>query len=121
NTTGGYNFAIGWRAGANLTTGSNNIDIFDPGVAGESDTIRLGTQGTQTAAPRGGSFKPSVSNPGSAMGVVVDNTGNLGAMPLASLVGPTGPAGATGATGAVGPTGVAGATGATGPAGGPGA
>jgi trimeric autotransporter adhesin len=46
NTTGGSNIAIGFQAGLNVTTGSNNIDINNTGVAGESNTIRIG--GTQT-------------------------------------------------------------------------
>ncbi len=41
------NIAVGWNAGSNLTTGGNNIDIGHSGVAGESNTIRIGT--TQTA------------------------------------------------------------------------
>jgi len=45
NTTGSSNVAIGPGAGENLTTGSNNIDIGNEGVAGESGTIRIGTQG----------------------------------------------------------------------------
>jgi hypothetical protein len=49
NTTGNNNIALGDLAGDNLTSGDNNIDIFDSGVAGESNTIRIGTQGTQTA------------------------------------------------------------------------
>jgi trimeric autotransporter adhesin len=48
NSTGSNNIAVGQSAGANLTTGDNNIDIGNVGVAGESDTIRIGTQGTQT-------------------------------------------------------------------------
>ncbi len=48
NTTGTSNTAIGVSAGTNLTTGSNNIDIGHPGVAAESNTIRIGIQGTQT-------------------------------------------------------------------------
>ena len=36
-------------AGANLTMGSHNIDIGNAGVAGESNTVRIGTVGTQTA------------------------------------------------------------------------
>src|SRR5207247_7414458 len=48
NTTGTDNIAVGYQAGINLTTGSNNIDIGNVGVAGESTTIRIGTQGTQT-------------------------------------------------------------------------
>ncbi len=40
---------MGFGAGRNLTTGNNNIDIGNNGVAAESDTIRIGTLGTQTA------------------------------------------------------------------------
>jgi hypothetical protein len=32
-----------------LTTGSNNIAIANPGVAGESNTIRIGALGTETS------------------------------------------------------------------------
>jgi len=44
NTTGGNNVALGVSAGFNLDSGSNNIDIgsFVQGVAGESNTIRIG-------------------------------------------------------------------------------
>src|SRR5215211_535599 len=42
--TGSFNTALGFRAGSDLTTGQNNIDIgFGVlGVAGESNTIRIG-------------------------------------------------------------------------------
>ena len=36
------------NAGGNLTTGNNNIDIGNGGVAGESGQIRIGTNGTHT-------------------------------------------------------------------------
>src|SRR5438093_4121294 len=57
NTTGNYNVALGFSAGDNLTTGSNNIDIGNynspccssSDVAGESNTIRIGYPGLQTA------------------------------------------------------------------------
>ena len=49
DSSGNLNIALGFGAGQNLTTGSNNIDIGNDGVAGEFDTIRIGTQGTQTA------------------------------------------------------------------------
>jgi len=49
NTTGVGNIALGNFAGGNLTTGDNNIDIGNLGVGGEANTIRIGSQGTQTA------------------------------------------------------------------------
>jgi hypothetical protein len=51
NTTGSFNVAIGFEAGSGLTTGDNNINIgaYVSGSAGESNTIRIGTQGVQNA------------------------------------------------------------------------
>jgi hypothetical protein len=34
--------------GKNLTTGDNNIDIGNAGIAAEANTIRIGAPGTQT-------------------------------------------------------------------------
>jgi hypothetical protein len=48
NDTGSDNIALGEGAGGNLTTGGNNIDIGNSGVSGESNTIRIGMQGTQS-------------------------------------------------------------------------
>src|SRR5262249_35634126 len=48
NTTGNENIALGNLAGSNLTIGDNNIDIGNQGVAAEANTVRIGTQGTQT-------------------------------------------------------------------------
>jgi hypothetical protein len=42
---GSHNTALGSNAGETLTTGTDNIDIANNGVAGESHTLRLGTQG----------------------------------------------------------------------------
>jgi hypothetical protein len=39
---------LGDSAGDNLTTGHDNIDIYDEGVAGESETIRIGADQTRT-------------------------------------------------------------------------
>ena len=50
NNTGSNNIGFGYNAGDNLTTGSGNIDIGSAGAAGESNTIRIGTVGTQTRA-----------------------------------------------------------------------
>jgi trimeric autotransporter adhesin len=74
NTTGSNNIALGTNAGTNLTTGSNNIDIGNAGVAAESKSIRLGTQGTQTTT-----FIAGISgSPVSGTAVVVSATGKLG-------------------------------------------
>jgi polyhydroxyalkanoate synthesis regulator phasin len=74
NTTGGNNIAIGANAGMNLTTGSNNIDIGDDGVAGESDTTRIGTNGMQSRAFIAGVSGKNVK--GSE--VVISSNGQLG-------------------------------------------
>jgi hypothetical protein len=75
NTTGNSNIAVGFEAGQNLTTGDNNIDVGNQGVAGESDTIRIGTQGTQTATFIAGVFEATVAK---GVGVVLDSNGQLG-------------------------------------------
>ena len=74
SNTGNLNIALGAGAGNQLTTGSNNIDIGNPGSAGESNTIRVGSQGTQTNTFIAGIFGANVA--GST--VVVDSNGHLG-------------------------------------------
>ena len=49
STTGSGNTALGFLAGSALTTGNNNIDIDNPGVAAEANTIRIGRTVDQTA------------------------------------------------------------------------
>src|SRR5205807_2225312 len=108
--------------GYNLTTGNNNIDIGPPGLAGESNTIRIGGNvgtgyGSQTAAFIAGISGVTVTNP---LPVVIDPDGRLGTASASSLqgppgpTGPTGPVGPPGPTGPIGPAGMTGATGATG-------
>jgi hypothetical protein len=75
NTTGGNNIALGNFAGRNLTTGSNNIDIGNAGVAAESNTIRIGTQGTQTATYIAGISGTPI---GGGVAVRVNANGQLG-------------------------------------------
>jgi trimeric autotransporter adhesin len=78
NTTGNSNIALGFLAGTNLTTGDNNIDIGNEGVAGESNTIRIGTvgtRGTHTNAYIAGIYQATVAK---SLPVVVDSTGHLG-------------------------------------------
>jgi Chaperone of endosialidase len=75
NSTGSSNIALGPKAGRNLTTGNNNIDIGNMGVAGESNTIRIGTTGTQTATFIAGISGATVAN---GVGVIIDTDGHLG-------------------------------------------
>jgi len=49
NVTAQNNTAFGTRAGQNITTGSNNITIGNPGAAADNGTIRIGTAGAQTS------------------------------------------------------------------------
>ena len=59
----------------NLTTGSNNIDIGNAGAAGESNTIRIGTAGTQTSTFVAGVRGVLVA---SAQSVGISPSGQLG-------------------------------------------
>src|SRR5205823_2379175 len=71
------NIALGSNAGTNLTTGNNNIDIGNAGMASESDTIRIGTHATHTKT-----FIAGIS--GAAIGgmeVRVNQNGRLGIEP----------------------------------------
>jgi hypothetical protein len=80
NTTGSSNIAIGDSAGDNLTTGNNNIDIGNSGIAGESDTIRIGSTGTHLFTYVSGIFGSPVAG---GAPVFVDPTGKLGTVPSA--------------------------------------
>ena len=83
---------MGFAAGSNLTTGNNDIDIGNRGVAGEANTIRIGTAGTQTAAYIAGIAGVTVTgNP-----VVIDESGQLGTADIRPLQGPAGPQGPQG-------------------------
>jgi hypothetical protein len=63
NVTGSGNTALGDSAGVNLTSGSNNIDIGNTGLAGESNTIRIGTAqtGTFVAGIRGATVSGGIA------------------------------------------------------------
>src|SRR5205814_156685 len=74
NNTGSDNTGLGVNAGLNLTTGSQNIDIGNSGVAGESNTMRIGRAGNQTRAFIAGIR--GVTTSGSA--VLVSSGGQLG-------------------------------------------
>jgi hypothetical protein len=75
NTTGNNNIAVGVSAGTNLTTGCGNIDIGNGGVAGESKTIRIGTNQTHRATFIAGINGATVVE---GVGVVIDSSGHLG-------------------------------------------
>jgi len=75
NTTGSFNIALGAEAGGNLTTGSNNIDIANRGVAGEADTIRIGTRERHTNTFIAGINGVTVAG---GVGVIIDSKGHLG-------------------------------------------
>ena len=75
NTRGTNNVALGVNAGQNLTTGSNNIDIANAGVAGESNTIRIGR--VQTIAFIDG-IRGAITGMPDAVPVVIDSAGQLG-------------------------------------------
>jgi hypothetical protein len=73
--TGSSNTALGDFAGYNLTTGTENIDIGNVGVAGESNTIRIGHGSVQLATYIAGITGRTASG-GAA--VFVDANGKLG-------------------------------------------
>ncbi len=74
NRTGNGNIALGFGAGFNLTSGSNNIYIGNQGAT-ESNHIRIGTVGTQTATFIAGISGATVA---SGVGVIVGSNGRLG-------------------------------------------
>ena len=83
NTTGDFNVAVGSQAGFNATNGSNNIYLgaFVLGVAGESNTMYLGSVGTQTKTVIAGVRGTTVT--GGDM-VVVDANGRFGTAAIAT-------------------------------------
>src|SRR5262249_25109397 len=84
-STGSSNIAIGHSAGTSLTTGTNNIDIGNFGVAAEANTIRIGN--SQTSAFIAGISGTTLS--GTTLPVVINSSGQLGAG-ASTAVGPAG-------------------------------
>jgi len=78
SASGSNNIGVGQGAGFSLTTGDNNIDIGNTGVAGESEIIRIGTRETQTATFIAGIAGVPV---GVARSVGVTADGQLGVKP----------------------------------------
>ena len=77
NVSGSNNVLLGFSAGRFLTNGSNNIDIGNPGVAGESNTIRIGQVGTSTGTFIAGISGTAVTG---GVGVMINSNGQLGTM-----------------------------------------
>jgi hypothetical protein len=77
NSSGDRNIAVGFFAGADLTTGDNNIDIGNSGVAGESNTIRIGTAITQTKTFIAG-IRGVTTGSATGSNVLIDTNGQLG-------------------------------------------
>jgi len=79
NDTGNNNTAFGWRAGSSQTTGSNNIYIGAEvaGIAGESNTIHMGRNITDTFID---GINGATASGGAAV-FVVGEAGKLGTMP----------------------------------------
>ena len=76
NQAGNNNIGVGYNSGM-YVTGSYNIEIGSAGTSSDANTIRIGTQGAQTAAFVAGIYLAQTSNTSTAA-VVVDSTGNLG-------------------------------------------
>ena len=79
NTEGWGNVAVGFHAGLNATTGSNNIYLgtLVTGSAGESNTMYLGLQGTQTKTIVAG-IRGITTGLDDAVPVLIDSAGQLG-------------------------------------------
>jgi trimeric autotransporter adhesin len=75
NTTAFDNIGLGYEAGKDITTGSFNICIGNPGVSSDSNMIRIGTSGVQTATFIAGISGVTVPD---GVGVIIDNSGKLG-------------------------------------------
>jgi Chaperone of endosialidase len=73
---------LGYNAGSNLTAGANDIHIGNAGVATESGTTRIGTQGTQTRSFVAGIY--GVNEGGTILPVYINSNGQLGTQPPAS-------------------------------------
>jgi hypothetical protein len=77
NLTGSNNVALGYLAGSTITSGNNNIDIGNEGVAGDNNAIRIGNPGTQSTTIIAGIWEGSL--PGTqGTPVYVDAGGHLG-------------------------------------------
>src|SRR5207244_359169 len=75
NSAGSTNVALCFNARFNVTTGSNNIDIGNTGVAGDFARIRIGTRPTHKNTFIAGIFGVTLPT---GVAVLIDNSGHLG-------------------------------------------
>jgi hypothetical protein len=75
NITGDGNIAIGPTAGGNLYNSSGNIEIGNLGVAGDSETTRIGTSQTKTFIA---GIRDVTTGNADAIPVLIDSNGQLG-------------------------------------------
>ena len=75
-THGASNIAVGMEAGLSVTTGSNNVFIDNQGVAGDSDTIRIGDDHKLRTFIDG--IRGVTTGHSNAVDVMIDSDGQLG-------------------------------------------
>jgi hypothetical protein len=78
NCTSNANVALGFGAGENITTGGLNIDIDNEGLAGDSQTIRIGRNIHHRTFI--GGIRGVTTGINNALTVVIDSAGQLGTM-----------------------------------------
>ncbi len=76
HVTGSYNTIIGFQGGNVLTTGSYNLSLDNPGIAGESNTIRIGSIHHTRAFMQG--IRGITTGAANAVAVLIDSNGQLG-------------------------------------------
>jgi polyhydroxyalkanoate synthesis regulator phasin len=80
NTGGTGNLALGWNAGY-YATGSNNIYLANYGLAGESNTMRLGAQTSSAGSPTQRTFIAGIAAvPVTGSQVLINSNGQLGVL-----------------------------------------
>src|ERR1700722_15770572 len=75
SATGKFNLSLGQNAGLHASTGDVNILIANAGVDGESNTMRIGTDGNQTNTYISGINGVTI---GGGVPVYIDSSGHLG-------------------------------------------
>jgi len=75
--TGASNIGIGSAAGSSATNPANSIFIGNDGASGDTTTIKIGTEGTQTTAFVAG-IRGKTTGVADAVNVLIDSNGQLG-------------------------------------------